>query len=97
MIMLLVALALCLCSAAVAVRANNESWAYVDVRPGAHMFYWLYEAATPEQQPLVMWLQGGPGSIDRAGPEHSRLRLLRARILIRLKHIILISCSCPLA
>ena len=58
--LLLVALALC--SAATPVRAGNETWAYVDVRTGAHMFYWLYEAATPTQQPLVMWLQGGPGA-----------------------------------
>ena len=39
--------------AATAHAANmNESWSYVDVRPGAHMFYWLYEAAAPNQ-PLV--------------------------------------------
>jgi hypothetical protein len=37
---------------------SNESWAYVDVRPGAHMFYWLYQAETSNQSPLVMWLQG---------------------------------------
>uniref|UniRef100_A0AAY4AVN6 Carboxypeptidase n=1 Tax=Denticeps clupeoides TaxID=299321 RepID=A0AAY4AVN6_9TELE len=41
----------------------KESWGYVDVRQGAHMFWWLYysEAANSSEVPLVMWLQGGPG------------------------------------
>ncbi|KAI7803530.1 retinoid-inducible serine carboxypeptidase [Triplophysa rosa] len=43
----------------------KESWGYVDVRDGAHMFWWLYYAnsssASYEELPLVMWLQGGPG------------------------------------
>ncbi|KAL4657907.1 Serine carboxypeptidase 1-like [Arapaima gigas] len=42
-----------------------EAWGYVDVRQGAHMFWWLYYAGGSEgsfkQLPLVMWLQGGPG------------------------------------
>uniref|UniRef100_A0A671R5I6 Carboxypeptidase n=1 Tax=Sinocyclocheilus anshuiensis TaxID=1608454 RepID=A0A671R5I6_9TELE len=43
----------------------KESWGYVDVREGAHMFWWLYYAnsssASYKDLPLVMWLQGGPG------------------------------------
>ncbi|TRY59609.1 hypothetical protein DNTS_003892 [Danionella cerebrum] len=43
----------------------KESWGYVDVREGAHMFWWLYYAdsssASYRELPLVMWLQGGPG------------------------------------
>ncbi|XP_071105391.1 retinoid-inducible serine carboxypeptidase-like [Haliotis cracherodii] len=40
----------------------DQEWAYVDVRPGAHMFYWLYRTTSPSSKaPLVMWLQGGPG------------------------------------
>ncbi|XP_056096570.1 retinoid-inducible serine carboxypeptidase [Rhinichthys klamathensis goyatoka] len=43
----------------------KESWGYVDVRDGAHMFWWLYYAnsssASYKELPLVMWLQGGPG------------------------------------
>ncbi|XP_046553746.1 retinoid-inducible serine carboxypeptidase-like [Haliotis rubra] len=40
----------------------DQEWAYVDVRPGAHMFYWLYRTTSPSANaPLVMWLQGGPG------------------------------------
>ncbi|KAM4716464.1 retinoid-inducible serine carboxypeptidase [Anableps anableps] len=45
--------------------AGKEVWDYVEVRPGAHMFWWLYYADSPSAQyqdlPLVMWLQGGPG------------------------------------
>lgn len=43
----------------------KETWGYVDVREGAHMFWWLYYADSPSTSytdlPLVMWLQGGPG------------------------------------
>ena len=37
----------------------DEDWSYVEVRPGAHMFWWLYgcTAATRDTLPLVMWLQ----------------------------------------
>ena len=44
--------------------AASESWGYVDVRKGAHIFWWNYpaNAPTPEILPTVMWLQGGPGA-----------------------------------
>ncbi|PIK51605.1 putative retinoid-inducible serine carboxypeptidase-like [Apostichopus japonicus] len=37
----------------------NEDWGYVDVRPGAHMFWWLYSTtADPSTNPpLIIWLQ----------------------------------------
>ena len=39
----------------------DNSSGYVDVRPSAHMFWWLYGSTNPsvprEQLPLVMWLQ----------------------------------------
>ncbi|KAK3090480.1 hypothetical protein FSP39_012196 [Pinctada imbricata] len=38
-----------------------EEWAYVTVRPQAHMFYWLYKHPHSTQVPLILWLQGGPG------------------------------------
>lgn len=38
---------------------------FVDVRPGAHMFYWLFyttaEVDHYTERPLIIWLQGGPG------------------------------------
>ncbi|XP_069577697.1 retinoid-inducible serine carboxypeptidase [Brachyistius frenatus] len=44
---------------------GSEAWSYVEVRDGAHMFWWLYYADCPSSRytelPLVMWLQGGPG------------------------------------
>ncbi|XP_037544740.1 retinoid-inducible serine carboxypeptidase [Nematolebias whitei] len=42
-------------------RAGAGDWDYVEVRPGAHMFWWLYPADQDRPLPLVMWLQGGPG------------------------------------
>ncbi|XP_075974956.1 retinoid-inducible serine carboxypeptidase-like [Anticarsia gemmatalis] len=42
-----------------------QDFGYVNIREGAHMFYWLfYTTADVEnytQRPLVVWLQGGPG------------------------------------
>ncbi|XP_045930866.1 retinoid-inducible serine carboxypeptidase [Micropterus dolomieu] len=44
---------------------GKETWSYVEVRDGAHMFWWLYyadsQSAEYKDLPLVMWLQGGPG------------------------------------
>ncbi|TNN49022.1 Retinoid-inducible serine carboxypeptidase [Liparis tanakae] len=40
--------------------AGREAWSYVEVRDGAHMFWWLYSARSLDL-PLVLWLQGGPG------------------------------------
>uniref|UniRef100_A0A3P8W2M5 Carboxypeptidase n=1 Tax=Cynoglossus semilaevis TaxID=244447 RepID=A0A3P8W2M5_CYNSE len=44
---------------------GKEAWNYVEVRDGAHMFWWLYyadnQSAGYKDLPLVMWLQGGPG------------------------------------
>lgn len=46
--------------------SGEQDFGYVDVRPGAHMFYWLYytSADVPSfyDRPLVIWLQGGPGA-----------------------------------
>ncbi|XP_075998985.1 retinoid-inducible serine carboxypeptidase [Genypterus blacodes] len=56
----------CICNGAQASPlAGKEDWGYVEVRDGAHMFWWLYNAdrqsAGDVDPPLVMWLQGGPG------------------------------------
>ncbi|GLT51061.1 hypothetical protein SLA2020_245070 [Shorea laevis] len=44
-----------------------EDWGYVEVRPKAHMFWWLYRSPyrveNPSQPwPVILWLQGGPGA-----------------------------------
>lgn len=48
------------CAAQIADQAHG----FVDVRPGAHMFWWLYgkTGGLREASPVVMWLQGGPGA-----------------------------------
>jgi len=41
-------------------KKGTEFWGYVDVRPGAHMFYWLYHSYHAEgysNRPLIIWLQ----------------------------------------
>ncbi|XP_017002821.2 retinoid-inducible serine carboxypeptidase [Drosophila takahashii] len=44
---------------------GDQEWDYVEVREGAHLFYWLlYTTANVTrfaERPLVIWLQGGPG------------------------------------
>nr|KYP51815.1 Serine carboxypeptidase-like 51 [Cajanus cajan] len=52
-----------------ALRTNDgsEEWGYVQVRPKAHMFWWLYRSPyrvdNPSKPwPIILWLQGGPGS-----------------------------------
>ncbi|KAF8022397.1 hypothetical protein BT93_F0052 [Corymbia citriodora subsp. variegata] len=46
---------------------GSEDWGYVEVRPKAHMFWWLYRSPNriddaSEPWPVVLWLQGGPGA-----------------------------------
>ena len=39
---------------------GTEFWGYVDVRRGAHMFYWLYHSYHADgyrHRPLIIWLQ----------------------------------------
>ena len=46
---------------------GDQEWDYVEVRPGAHMFWWLFYTTDANvkfstEKPLIIWLQGGPGS-----------------------------------
>ncbi|XP_029014868.1 retinoid-inducible serine carboxypeptidase isoform X2 [Betta splendens] len=48
----------------VVLSKGEEAWNYVEVRDGAHMFWWLYYVdgqSAANDRPLIMWLQGGPG------------------------------------
>lgn len=50
----------------VGVGSGEQDWGYVTVRPGAHMFWWLYYTTNKDvksfsEKPLIIWIQGGPG------------------------------------
>lgn len=42
---------------------------YADVAPGQHIFWWFFEARNvdPEEAPLTIWINGGPGSSSMIG------------------------------
>ncbi|PWA35673.1 serine carboxypeptidase-like 51 [Artemisia annua] len=45
---------------------GSEAWGYIEVRPQAHMFWWLYKSpkrveVPSKPWPTILWLQGGPG------------------------------------
>lgn len=55
------ALLLLFSAAVVSGQIHDQSWGYVNVRPSAYMFWWVYgctDTSVPrEDRPLVMWLQ----------------------------------------
>ncbi|GJQ74020.1 hypothetical protein Trydic_g18944 [Trypoxylus dichotomus] len=66
---LLVLVLLALCTQSQARQGfldGDQDWGYVEVREGAHMFWWLYyttaNVKSYADRPLVVWLQGGPGA-----------------------------------
>jgi len=71
---------------AAAAGIPDQDWGYIEVRPGAHIFWWLYgkQGSTPterESEPLIWWHQGGPGassvgygSYEEIGPVDQNLQ-----------------------
>lgn len=64
---------LCFLSAILAKKGfgpGEQEWGYVNVRPDATMFWWLYyttaNVTSYDKKPLVIWLQGGPGKSSTA-------------------------------
>ncbi|XP_028808169.1 serine carboxypeptidase-like 51 [Neltuma alba] len=67
-------------------RDGSEEWGYVQVRPKAHMFWWLYRSPYRVQHPskpwpIILWLQGGPGAsgvgignFEEVGPLDTNLK-----------------------
>ncbi|KAF8403168.1 hypothetical protein HHK36_011265 [Tetracentron sinense] len=52
---------------AAGTKDGSEQWGYVQVRPKAHMFWWLYKSPyriedPTKPWPIILWLQGGPGA-----------------------------------
>ncbi|KAL9005667.1 MAG: hypothetical protein Q9188_001573 [Gyalolechia gomerana] len=46
----------------------NSYSGYVDLAPDAHTFFWFFEARNnPDEAPLTLWLNGGPGSDSLIG------------------------------
>ncbi|KAH7561144.1 hypothetical protein ACOSP7_016264 [Xanthoceras sorbifolium] len=64
----------------------SEEWGYVEVRPKAHMFWWLYRSPYRVEDPskpwpIILWLQGGPGAsgvgignFEEVGPLDTNLK-----------------------
>ncbi|XP_028756886.1 serine carboxypeptidase-like 51 isoform X2 [Neltuma alba] len=71
-----------------ALRSHDglEEWGYVEVRPKAHLFWWLYRSPYRVENPskpwpIILWLQGGPGAsgigygnFEEVGPLDVRLK-----------------------
>lgn len=46
----------------------NSYSGYVDLDDDTHMFFWFFEArSNPDEAPLTLWLNGGPGSDSLIG------------------------------
>ncbi|XP_044735686.1 retinoid-inducible serine carboxypeptidase-like isoform X2 [Chrysoperla carnea] len=64
LILFLFIISFCWCK--VGFGPGEQEWDFVQVRPGAYMFWWLYYTTgnieDPQKEPLIIWLQGGPGS-----------------------------------
>ncbi|XP_049811567.1 retinoid-inducible serine carboxypeptidase-like [Schistocerca nitens] len=68
------------------VGPGEQDWGYIDVRDGAHMFYWLYyTTATTDYatRPLVIWLQGGPGASGTGYGNFEELGIVDANLNVR--------------
>lgn len=58
----------------------NSYTGYIDLAPDSHTFFWFFEARhNPQDAPLTLWLNGGPGSDSLIGlfqgePLHPPLR-----------------------
>jgi len=64
-------------AAVVSGQIHDQSWGYVNVRPSAYMFWWVYgctDTSVPrEDRPLVMWLQVRQVDINVCRTSESRL------------------------
>lgn len=65
------------------VGPGEQDWGYVTVRPEAHIFYWLYYHERTTEQPLVIWLQGGPGASSTGYGNFEELGIVDTNLNVR--------------
>ncbi|XP_058827051.1 retinoid-inducible serine carboxypeptidase-like [Topomyia yanbarensis] len=64
---------------------GKQDWGFVEVRPGAHMFWWLHYTTDTNAQhytnrPLIVWLQGGPGASSTGYGNFEEIGLLDSNL-----------------
>lgn len=46
----------------------NSYSGYIDLAPDMHAFFWFFESrGSPKDDPITLWLNGGPGSDSQIG------------------------------
>ncbi|PSN47006.1 Retinoid-inducible serine carboxypeptidase [Blattella germanica] len=82
-VIILVSALFALAAGRAGVGPGEQDWGYVTVRPGAHMFYWLYYHSQTTSQPLVIWLQGGPGASSTGYGNFEELGIVDTELNVR--------------
>jgi carboxypeptidase D len=60
---------------------------YVDLSPTEHTFFWFFEARhDPENAPITLWLNGGPGSDSLIGLFEGETMCIEYLLFQHLKH-----------